>query len=278
MKSALSWFAALAFAASVTAADASDDKVVAIGGSITEIIYALGEDHRLVGRDATSVYPDEASSVPDVGYMRNLAPEGVLSVGPELIIAEEGAGPAETIDLLRAASVEYVEVPDVYSGAGIADKVRTVGAALGVEDKAEMLAQEVETEMASATESAKSDAPKRVLFVLSTQGGRIMAAGTNTAANAIIDLAGAQNAITEFEGYKPVTEEAVAAAAPEVILMMDRGGGHASTDEALFAMPALLATPAAETRAVVRMNGLYLLGFGPRTAHAVRDLHAQLYP
>ncbi|MEM8981268.1 MAG: hemin ABC transporter substrate-binding protein, partial [Pseudomonadota bacterium] len=80
------------------------------------------------------------------------------------------------------------------------------------------------------------------------------------------------------EGYKPLTDEAVSAAAPEVILMMDRGGDHGAANEELFSMPSLISTPAAQTQNVIRMNGLYLLGFGPRTAQAISDLNASLYP
>ena len=121
------------------------------------------------------------------------------------------------------------------------------------------------------------DEKKRVLFVLSTRGGRIMASGTNTAANGIISMAGGENVITDFEGYKPLSDEAISAAAPDVILMMDRGGDHGAANEELFALPALIGTPAAQDEAVIRMNGLYLLGFGPRTADAVKDLNDALY-
>ncbi|MDZ7709605.1 MAG: hypothetical protein U5K36_05635 [Roseovarius sp.] len=90
-------------------------------------------------------------------------------------------------------------------------------------------------------------------------------------------MAGAVNAVTEFEGYKQMTDEAVTASAPDAILMMDRGGDHAIADDVLLSMPAIRTTPAARTETVIRMQGLYLLGFGPRTAQAARDLNAALY-
>lgn len=255
-------------------------QVLSIGGSVTEIVYALGEDHRLVARDTTSVYPPEAGALPDVGYMRALSPEGVLSVEPGLILSEEGAGPPETIAVLQSADIPFVTVPVVRDGAGIAEKIRIVGAALGVPDKADVLAATVEAEMAQAAEAAADVAGgerKRVLFVLSTQGGRVLVSGTGTAADAIIRLAGGENAVSGFSGYKPMTDEAISEAAPDVILMMDRSGDHAADNATLFSMPAFRPTPAAQNDAVVRMNGLYLLGFGPRTAAAVSDLNQTLY-
>ncbi|MBV0912466.1 heme/hemin ABC transporter substrate-binding protein [Anianabacter salinae] len=256
-----------------------DLRVLSIGGSVTEIVYALGQGDRLVARDTTSSFPPEAVALPDVGYIRALSPEGVLSVNPDLIISEEGAGPPEALDVLHAAAIDWVTVPEDPTAEGVAQKIRAVGAALGARDRAEALAATVEADLkaAAAKAAAHDGAPKRVLFILSTQGGRIMASGTGTAAAAIIGLAGGQNAITEFEGYKPLTDEAVSQAAPDVILMMDRGGDHGAADDELFAMPALVTTPAAETRSVIRMDGLYLLGFGPRTAQAVSDLSAHLY-
>ena len=259
-------------------ASSPDADVLSIGGSVTEIIYALDQQHRLVGRDTTSTWPPEAQELPDVGYMRALSPEGVLSVDPKLIISEDGAGPPEAMDVLKAASVEMVTVPDSYDAEGILEKIRIVGDALDVEDRAAALIAEVDAALQAAQSVAMQNGGtnKRVMFVLSTEGGRIMASGTGTAADGVISMAGGQNAITEFEGYKQVSDEAVAAAAPDVILMMDRGGNHGAATEDLLAMPAISVTPAAEAKAVVRMNGLLLLGFGPRTAEAVRKLSAAL--
>lgn len=254
--------------------------VVAIGGSITEIIFALGQGDKLVGRDSTSSFPPEVAELDDVGYMRALSPEGVLSVGPELIISEDGAGPVETIDVLRQAQIPFVVVPDTFSGDGIVSKILAVGEALDVPDEAQSLADNVSASLAEAqtlaTKRAGTD-KQRVLFVLSTQGGRIMASGSNTAADGIIAMAGGENVISEFKGYKQLSDEAINAAAPDVILMMDRSGDHGAANTELFAMPGLIGTPAAVNDAVIRMNGLYLLGFGPRTADAVNDLSHALY-
>ena len=63
-------------------------RIIAIGGSITEIIYALGAEDKLVAVDSTSMYPASAlERHPDVGYMRALSAEPVLSVAPDVILA-----------------------------------------------------------------------------------------------------------------------------------------------------------------------------------------------
>ncbi len=276
------WGAAVAIwvASSQTVYTAPKGDVLSLGGTVTEIIYALGEGHRVVARDSTSLFPEEVSALPDVGYLRALSPEGVLSVAPELIISEDDAGPVEAIDVVKAANIPFVTVPEDYTADGIAEKIRIVGEALGVPDRADVLAAGVTAQMTAAlakTTTVPEEDRKRVLFILSAAGGPIMASGTGTGANAIIELAGAKNAITDFEGYKPVTDEAISLAAPDVILMMDRHGGQAIADDDLLSRPALQPTPAAQNNAVVRMNGLYLLGFGPRTAQAVVELNQKIY-
>ncbi len=267
-----------AFAEEITGRVPDASRVVSIGDSITEIVYALGEEGRLVGRDSTSTYPDAANKLPDVGYMRALSPEGVLSINPTAIIAVEGSGPKETIEVLKKASVPFVFVPENYTAASVTEKIRIVGKALGADDKAEKLAQRVELDLAAAqAETSNIKARKRVLFILSAQGGKILASGTKTAANGIIELAGAENAITEFQGYKPLTDELIITAKPDVILVMDRGGDHSAANADLLANKAIAATPAGEAKNIVRMGGQYLLGFGPRTAQAAHDLAKAFY-
>jgi iron complex transport system substrate-binding protein len=252
-------------------------RIAAIGGSITEIVYALGEERRLIARDSTSVYPPAALALPDVGYMRALSPEGVLSVEPTGILALQGSGPKEAVDVLKKADVAYIDVPEKFDHAGILDKIRVVGKAIGADAKAETLAAEVDGKLTAAEAlTAPVKQRKRILFILSLKDGKILASGSGTAADGIIALAGGVNAVQGFAGYKQLADEALVTAGPDVILMMDRAGAVPSPDE-LFAQPAVAATPAGQARKLIHMDGAYLLGFGPRTADAVRDLAEALY-
>lgn len=253
-------------------------RIVSIGGSITEIAYALGEQDKLVARDSTSLYPEAALKLPDVGYMRQLSPESVLSVDPTGLLVVEGSGPKETIDVLKKASIPFITVPETYDHAGILEKIRVVGQAFGVDEKAAELLASVDADLAAAERlTAGIPEKKRVLFILSMQGGKILAAGSDTAANGIIELAGAVNAVEGFSGYKQLSDEAAILAKPDFILMMDRGEGQSVSEAELFAHPAIAPTPAGQAKRLVRMNGGYLLGFGPRTASAIRDLATTLY-
>ncbi|RWA73613.1 hemin ABC transporter substrate-binding protein [Mesorhizobium sp.] len=252
-------------------------RIASIGGSITEIVYALGEEGHLVARDSTSSFPQAALKLPDVGYMRALSPEGVLSVNPSGILALHGSGPQEAVDVLKKSSVPFIEVPEHYSHEGILEKIRIVGKALGVDAKAEKLTAEMDAKLKAAEkQTASIKERKRILFVLSTQGGKILAAGSDTAGDGIVKLAGAVNAVEGFSGYKSMSDEAIVTARPDVILTMRNAGPPISEDE-LFANPSIASTPAGTARKVISMDGGYLLGFGPRTAEAIHDLAVALY-
>lgn len=250
----------------------SAERVLALGAAVTEIVYALGQGDRLVARDTTSSFPPEAEALPDVGYVRALSPEGVLSVDPDLILAIEGSGPPETMEVLREADIPLVTIPEGYDVEAILRKIAIVAEALGVPEDGERLAAEVETALAEAVAAGQSDTPPRVLFILSMQGGRIMAAGADTAAEGIIGLAGGVNAMEGFDGYQQISDETVLVADPDVILMMDRSGDHVADDSEIRAHPVLGRTRAAETGAIVRQSGALLLGFGPRAPEAVEAL------
>ncbi len=257
-------------------------RIVAAGGVVTEIVYALGRGELLVGVDSTSLYPPSAQKLAaDIGYVRALSAEGILSLRPDCIIAVEGAGPADVLKLAGEAGIPVIRIPETYSEDGVAERIRKVGAAIGEEAAGNLLAEVVRQKFAGLTK--ESDAvrqhhkPKRVLFILSMQNGRIMVGGRNSSADAIITLAGGINAAEAIEGFKPISDEGLLRAAPDMILMMQRGPLQANPDE-VFAHPALSLLPAARTKSLISMDGLYLLGFGPRTPDAARDLMTGLYP
>jgi iron complex transport system substrate-binding protein len=113
----------------------------------------------------------------------------------------------------------------------------------------------------------------RVLAVLSLQNGRPLVGGRGTTADGMLRLAGAVNAADSLEGWKPLSDEGVIAARPDAVLRVVRGEERG---EDVLALPAFAATPAGRARALVAMDGLYLLGFGPRTPDAALDLVAAL--
>lgn len=257
----------------------NSSRIVSIGGAITEILYALGLQDRIVGVDTTSLYPSKAlSEKSNVGYMRQLSAEGVLGLNPQLILAIEGAGPKETLEVLESAKIPYVSFPETFTEQGLIDKIKLVAHAMNVDARGACLTAAVNKDLADLNKLRRNiRQPARVMFVMSFLNGRAMVAGQKTAANEIIKMAGGVNAVDRFDGYKPVNDEAIVAAKPDVILTMQRGREQLEA-ETVFANPSFALTPAAAKKSFVAMDGLYLLGFGPRTAAAARDLALSLYP
>lgn len=260
-------------------AKAGESRVVSIGGSITEIVYALGAQDRLVAVDSTSRHPAEARDHPNVGYMRQLSAEPLLALDPGLLLAIEDTGPAHVLDQLRAAGTRLVMVPDDPSPQGVLEKIEVVAEALGLEGRGRQLVARLELEFAELdAHLAATDRAPKVLFLLSVGSGVPLAAGRDTSAAGIVELAGGTNAVTVFEGFKPLSPEAAVAAAPEILLVTKRTLGLLGGPDKLLARPELAATPAGHARRFVEMDGLLLLGFGPRTPQAIRELAAALHP
>ncbi|MBM6596246.1 heme/hemin ABC transporter substrate-binding protein [Microvirga pudoricolor] len=251
-------------------------RIVSVGGAITEILYRLGHQDEIVGVDTTSLYPAEAMRTKkSVGYVRALGAEGVLSLQPTLVLALDGAGPPDVLRILEQAGVPLTRVPDDPSREGVIRKIEIIARAVGAQDEGAALIREVEGGFSKLTEERNAvTRPVRALFVLSLQNGRPMVGGRGTTADAILSLAGATNAASALDGWKPLSDEGVIAAAPEAVVMMAHGPSGAGTDP--FTLPAFASTPAAKDHRLVVMDGLYLLGFGPRTPAAAGDLMTAL--
>jgi iron complex transport system substrate-binding protein len=260
-------------------ANAAAPRILSIGGDITEILYDLGQQDKIVAVDTTSLHP--ASAMKDkksVGYMRALSAEGALSVNPTLIIASDGAGPAEVVNALKSSGVRYVDIADKPTAEGVPDKIRHIGSIVGADDVAKTLAANVEAEFVSlAKDREQIKAHKKVLFILAIQNGRATVAGAGTSAHSILQLAGADNAAAGISGFKPVSDEQLAEFAPDAIVMMRRGASDEHNASQALTLAGLSQSPAAKTKSLISMDGLYLLGFGPRAPSAARDLMKQIY-
>jgi iron complex transport system substrate-binding protein len=256
---------------------ADTSRIVTISGAVTEIVYALGFGDRVVAVDLTSTFPAATKSHPSVGYMRALSPEGVLALAPKIVLAIEGSGPPDAVEVLSRASVPFVIVPEGYDEASVLRKVRFIAQALGVPGKGEAIARQLAEDFAAVAAMRSKIATKRsAIFVLAVGNGTPTVAGEHTSAEGVFKLAGVENAIRGMNGYKPATPEATLAAAPEaVITMIERG--HGLSADVMFALPAFSATPAAREKRLVSVPSYYLT-FGPRTAHAASKLAAAIYP
>lgn len=254
------------------------ERIVSIGGALTEIVYALGAGDLVVGSDTTSIHPEAAAQTEKVGYQRALSAEGVLSLAPDLVLMTEASGPPTAVRQLEEAGVAIERLPAGRSIEDVTDNIKKIGLVLGRADTADHLRSAIQRD-AEGLRSLNSSItePLKVLFILTTGSGAPMVAGANTAAQSIISLAGARNSVEGYEGYRPLTPEAAVSAAPDFILVTTQGVEALGGIEEMKKLPGLSLTPALQNDRIGHMDALYLLGFGPRTVEAAKDLRTKLY-
>lgn len=269
---ALPWLSAMWAGAAWAARPA---RIVSLGGALTEVVYLLGAQGQLVGTDTTSLFPEAALKTAKVGYMRQLSAEGLLSLKPDAVVGTTEAGPPVVLDQVRSAGVRVELVQADHTWDEVRRKVATVGRVAGREREAQALQADLDAQWAAVQKLVAATTRRpRAIFILS-HGGSPMVAGTGTAADALIRFAGATNAITQFAGYRPLTAEAMASAAPEVLLNSTQGIEALGGEAAFWQRPELALTPAFRRKALVAMEASHLLGFGPRLPAAVRELHTR---
>ncbi|MEM1105624.1 MAG: ABC transporter substrate-binding protein [Pseudomonadota bacterium] len=253
------------------------ERIVSLGGDVTEILYGLGEGDRIVATDSTSVFPEAAQSMPKVGYVRQLSAEGVLSVEPDLILISGAAGPDTALDQIKASGVEIVQMETRYTIEAIVDKTRQVATAVGAPEAGEVLAGQISADWEAASEQiAALDLAPTVLFFATLGDGAPRAAGRDTAAHGIIELMGGSNPFDEQIGYKALSLEAAVAADPDVVLIMSHHAARIGEVEDVLAHPALALTRAAQSGMVILVDPVTVMQFSPRTPAALGDLAAEI--
>lgn len=249
-------------------------RLITLFGDVTEIVYALGVQEFLIARDTSSIYPRVVEELPNLGFAGALNAEAVLDFEPTLIIGTPMAGPPEVLEQLRQAGVEVLIIEDLNGLDAPQIKIRFVGEALGIPERAEAFALDVEKRMEAVMAAAENDKPLRVMHIYIRRGGLQLVSGQGNKAQAIIEAAGGIDAAAEagIVGWQPLTPEALVAADPDVYLVMDRGLAVVGGVEGLLEIPGVAETKAGRGQHVISMADLYLLGFGPRLPEAIADL------
>ncbi|BBN58645.1 heme/hemin ABC transporter substrate-binding protein [Hydrogenovibrio marinus] len=280
LKTGFATFLLMALVLLYSNAMANFHRVIAIDGSITEIIYALGKEQSLVGRDVTSLYPKDAEKLPSVGYMRSLSAEGILSLKPTLVLATSDAKPQSVLKRLKDAGVHIQIVPNTYSIDGVKQKILTVARALNDESAGEKLAtefqQKADKAIALAKERVSQHGERKALFLLNARGNQLLVAGTQTRADEVLRLAAIQNpAAKDMQGYKPLTAEGAIQYNPNYIIALQTQMSEQHL-ESLLEQPALKMTSAAKEKHFMVLAGDDL-SFGPRLPEVIRKLSDKVY-
>lgn len=272
-----SWLIAL-LALCLPALAQAQARIVSIGGDVTEILYALGAQQDVVARDSTSLRPQAVLSLPDVGYMRQLNPEGILALKPTLVIASELSKPSLALQQVEAAGVKVVTITGTATLDAINQKIDAIAAATGRESQAAALKATLSTQLNALN---TSPLPVKVLFIMNHSGMKALAAGSGTGADGAIRAAGLVNAMGNAPRYQAMTQEGMVASAPQ-LLVMGRAGIDALGGEAnVWKLPGLALTPAGQGKKLLVVDEMSLLSFGldtPATLVKLRQAAEALTP
>lgn len=252
-------------------------RLVTVGSAITETVFALGAASEVVGVDTSSLYPEAATKLPQVGYQRTIAAEGVLSLEPSLVLASHEIGPPAALEQIKAAGVSLQIIPLGPGVAGAKARIAAVATTIGRDAKVLLAKMDDDLAVQSKRLAAVTKKPK-VLALYARGAGSMQVFGKETSAHTMIELGGGENAVSTFEGAKPLSGEGVVSAAPDVILLPSRGLESLGGIDGLLKQPGVAETPAGKTRRVVAVDDVLLLGFGPRLAEAVKTMVDALHP
>lgn len=273
----------------MTVTDADGDEIViedvsrlvALNGSITEIVFALGLGDHVVGADITSIYPPEAQDLPKVGVQIALSAEGVIALQPTLVIGTTFAGPPEVIEQIRGTGIPVLIIPDYNTLEAIEEKITRIGTALGVPRRGERLAAQSVASIKEAIATAEtSDAVPRVAFLYLRGAHTQLIGGDGAGATSLIEAAGGIDVGVEagVRGFTAITPEALVTANPDVFLVITTGLESVGGIDGLLEIPGMAQTTAGRNRAVVDFDAQYLLGFGPRSGAALAELIDAIHP
>lgn len=258
--------------------EAAYERLVSLSGSVTELLYELEQGDKIVGVDVTSTYPvEQLTELPKLGHVRQLNVEALLSLQPDLVLAERTDEASAALQQLEAAGVEVLWLDGSFTLDKPLAQAEQISEKLGLNEELKSLRKTYKADKAKLQQArqAMEETPK-VLFIYARGKGSLMVAGKNTAASAMIELAGGQNTVQSFEGFRALSAEGLMEAQPEVLLLFDSGLQSLGGVEGLLQIPGLALTPPGQQGHIIGMDGLYLLGFTPRAARAAADLSGRL--
>ncbi|SEC59133.1 iron complex transport system substrate-binding protein [Nocardioides exalbidus] len=271
----------------VTVEDTSRILALDIYGTLSQTVYELGLGDSVVGRDISSQFPEIADRPLVTSNGHELNAESILALDPTVVLTDTSLGPWDVILQVRDAGIPVV-VTDPHRGLdNLASLTGQVADALGVPREGEELGQRIVDEadamQADIAELAPEDVNDRLravfLYVRGSSGVYYMF-GQDSGADSLIEAVGGYDVSSEigWKGMRPLTDEGLVSAQPDVVLMMSKGlesvGG---VDGLLERFPALAQTPAGEHERIVAMNDDQVLSYGPRTADVLNALAIALY-
>ncbi|MEW2073804.1 ABC transporter substrate-binding protein [Streptomyces sp. NPDC013433] len=255
-------------------------RILPLNGGIAEIVFTLGLGDRVVGRDITATFA-EAEKLPQVTKAHDVSAEGVLSLRPTVVLADTDTGPSEALDQIRDAGVPVVALDPATELSDVSTRTTRIAGALGVPEAGKALNSRMAKDLAAARAAVPEGSEPKVAFLYMRGSAAVyLMGGRGSGADSLIEAAGGVDAGVEGgldRPFTPLTSEALVAAAPDVILMMDKGLESVGGVDGLVDIPGIRETPAGANRRIVSLEDGVLLSFGPRTPLVIDILVDRLH-
>jgi iron complex transport system substrate-binding protein len=253
-------------------------RIVSLSGSLTEIVAELGLADRLVGVDRSSLRPVEATRrLPKVGGPRSVSVESVLAVSPTVVVAYEDVQPAETLPRLGSLGVKVVAARRLSTVDGAKEKIRTLAEGLGRAERGREILDAIDRNLVWPAGKPEPARRLRAVFIYTMGNGPLMVSGSGTGAEALMAAAKVDNAVTGFTDYRPLNAEALAAADPDIVILLDRALERIGGRDGLAAMPGMRESGALRDGRIVVDDESAYIGMGPSIGAAVRTLREAAY-
>jgi cobalamin transport system substrate-binding protein len=250
-------------------------RVVSLSPSITENIFAINQQHRLVGITRFSDYPSETSNYPKVGSYTRLDLEKIVALKPDLCIGLKDGNPVEIIDRLASLNIP-VFATDPRNLDGVLETILEIGTLLNSSDPANRLVKSLRDRRKTiVSRVAKIDKKPKVFFQIGISP--IVSAGNDTFISELIALAGGENAAQGTIPYPRFSKEQVLVLAPDVLIItsMARGGGFESMKKWWSRWPSM---PAIKENRIYLMDSNLLDRASPRMIDGLELLARQIHP
>ncbi|MEV0484392.1 ABC transporter substrate-binding protein [Streptomyces sp. NPDC050508] len=256
-------------------------RVVPLSGSLSEIVFTLGLGDRVVARDITATF-QQAAELPLVTRNHDVSAESVLSLKPDLVLAEKTTGPSEAMGQIRAAGVPVLVVDPAQGLDDVGPRIQAVADALGVTAAGKELTKRSEERITAVRKAipAHKEKPRVAFLYLRGSASVYLMGGKGSGATSLLEAAGAVDAGAESglrQDFTAITTEALAKAAPDAILVMTKGLESVGGVDGLVKIPGVAQTPAGMNRRVVSIEDGVLLNYGPRTDQVLKSIVDQLY-
>jgi iron complex transport system substrate-binding protein len=245
-------------------------RVVVLANGVAEIMQSLNAQSIIVGRDISSTEKSLAD-VPIVSSGHQVLPEKVIALKPDLVLIDASTGPRSAIETIKSAGISVIETPESWSLKELPMKVRAVGRAIGAQDQAEQLIQELNT---SLEISSLKSSPRVAFLYLRGTSSIYLIGGQGSGADSLLQAIGAIDVGAQSldRPFNTLTAESLAALNPDVILVMTKGLESVGGVQGLLKLPGVAQTNAGNNSAVIDVDDSLLLSFGPRTPSLVEAL------